>query len=68
MLLARWVVPPLVGVSLVLAGFHQVSDVLAGFALGALLLVLARRLDPLPDRAEEPADGPERAPALPRRA
>ncbi len=67
-LLARWVVPPLVGVSLVLAGFHQVSDVLAGFALGALLLVLARRLDPLPDRAEEPADGPERAPALPRRA
>ena len=63
-LAARWVVPPVVGVSLVLAGYHQVSDVLAGFALGALLLVLARVLDPPADRGQEPADGPGQSPAL----
>lgn len=40
-------VPFVVGVCLVLAGYHLVSDVLAGWALGALLLVLTARL-PVP--------------------
>ena len=47
-------VPVLVGVCLVLAGYHQVSDVLAGWALGGLLLVLAARL-PAPERERMPA-------------
>ena len=37
-------VPALVGVCLVLGGYHLVSDVLAGWALGALLLVLTAPL------------------------
>lgn len=34
-------VPLVVGVCLVVGGYHQVTDVLAGWALGGLLLVLA---------------------------